>query len=46
MGRQRNAKWEKRLRRWLAARSVAEKSWLQHLFGRHRKFNLLRARER
>jgi len=44
MGRQRNAKWVKRLRRWLLARDVAEKDRLQRVFGRHRRFNLLRRR--
>jgi hypothetical protein len=42
MGRARNRKWRKRLQRWLKASTVAEKVRLQHLFGRHRKFNVLR----
>lgn len=42
MGRQSNAKWIKRLRRWLVAPTVAEKDRLQRLFGHHKKFDVRR----
>jgi hypothetical protein len=42
MGRASNAKWRARLQRWLRATTVAEKDRLQELFGRHRRFHLLR----
>jgi len=45
MGRRSNRVWVQRLGRWLLAPDVAEKTRLQALFGRHRRFNLLRRRE-